>query len=148
MINYIDHHKWLVNNNILTDQVKDTIAMCGYCLIEDTKDVGTSIDFNNKVVSYRLLVPAKLYDNVMLLDRFNNGEKIGFFESLRLKKFIKAKKQNDETGLGYNIEEIGNRFIRNYLTKEWSVKVKLFKENSHEANNFWNTDDNADNKGF
>jgi len=148
MVNYIDHHKWLVNNNILTDQVKDTIAMCGYCLIEDTKDVSTSIDFNNKVVYYKLLISAKLYDNVMLLDKFNNGGKIGFFESFKLKKFIKNKKQNDETGLGYNVEEIGNRFIRNYLTKEWSVKVKLFKENSQEANNFWNNDGDTDNKGF
>jgi hypothetical protein len=137
MVNYIDHHKWLVNNNIITDEIKDNVAMCGYCLIEEVKDVNTSIDFNNKIVTYRLLLPNELYENIMLLNRFNSGEDIGFFESFRLKKFIKSKKNNDETGLGYNLEEIGNKFIRGYLNKEWSVKVILFKENSDEAKNFW-----------
>lgn len=137
MIDYVDHHKWLISNNILTDHVKDTIAMGGYCLLEEVKDVNTSIDFNNKKVSYKLLVPEKLYDNIMLLNKFNNGEKIGLFESFRLKKFLKIKKENDETGLGYNLEDIGNKFIKNYLTKEWSVNISLFKENSDEAKNFW-----------
>lgn len=111
--------------------------MCGYCLVEEVKDANTSIDFNNKLVTYRLLLPGKLYDNIKLLEKFNNGESIGFFESFRLKKFLKNKKKNDESGLGYNLEEIGNKFIRGYLTKDWSVKVKLFKENSDEAKNFW-----------
>lgn len=137
MVDYIDHHQWLVNNNMLTDQIKDNIAMCGYCLVEEVKDVNTSIDFNSKIVTYRVLVPGKLYNNIKLLERFNNGESIGFFESFRLKKFLKNKKATDESGLGYNLEEIGNKFIRSYLTKDWSVKVSLFKENSDEAKNFW-----------
>jgi hypothetical protein len=137
MVNYVDHHQWLVSNNMLTDQIKDNVAMCGYCLVEEVKDANTSIDFNNKLVTYRLLLPGKLYDNIKLLEKFNNGESIGFFESFRLKKFLKNKKKNDESGLGYNLEEIGNKFIRGYLTKDWSVKVKLFKENSDEAKNFW-----------
>lgn len=142
-MDYVDHHKWLVSNNILTDHIKDTIAMGGYCLVEEIKEVNTSIDFNSKVVSYRLLLPDKLYDNIQLLNRFNNGQKIGFFESMRLKKFIKSKKENDETGLGYKLEDIGNRFIRNYLTRDWSVKVALFRENSDEAKKFWINDENT-----
>lgn len=137
MTDYIDHHKWLISNNMLTDHIKDTVAMGGYCLIEEVKDVNTSIDFNNKLVSYKLLLPEKLYNNMLLLERFNKGQKIGFFESLRLRKFIKNKRKNDETGLGYNLEDIGNKFIKNYLTKEWSVKIELVKENSNEAKNFW-----------
>lgn len=117
--------------------------MGGYCLVEEIKEVNTSIDFNSKVVSYRLLLPDKLYDNIQLLNRFNNGQKIGFFESMRLKKFIKSKKENDETGLGYKLEDIGNRFIRNYLTRDWSVKVALFRENSDEAKKFWINDENT-----
>jgi hypothetical protein len=134
---YIDHHKWLVSNNILTDQVKDTIAMGGYCLLEETKDVKTSIDFANKIVTYKLLVPEKLYDNIMLLNKFKNGESIGFFESFRLKKFIKNKQNNDDLGLGYNLEEIGNRFIKGYLTKDWSVKVDLFRDSVEQSKEFW-----------
>ena len=137
MVNYIDHHQWLVSNNMLTDQIKDNIAMGGYCLVEEVKDVNTSIDFNGKLVSYKLLLPDNLYNNLMLLKKFNDGKDLGFFESMRLKKFLKTKKENDESGLGYNLEGIGNRFIKTYLTKEWSVKIDLIKENSDEAKNFW-----------
>jgi hypothetical protein len=136
-MDYVDHHKWLVNNNILTDHVKDTIAMGGYCLLEEVKDVKTSIDFNDKIVTYSLLIPDKLYENIELLNRFNSGENIGLFESFRLKKFIKNKKESDEIGLGYNLEEIGNRFIKNYLTKDWSVKISLFKDSGDQAKDFW-----------
>jgi len=137
MVNYIDHHQWLVNNNMLTDQIKDNIAMGGYCLIEGVKDVNTSIDFNDKIVHYSIILPDGLYSDLMLLKKFNSGKDIGFFESIRLKKFLKIKKENDENGLGYNLENIGNRFIRTYLNKEWSVKIDLIKESSDEAKNFW-----------
>jgi hypothetical protein len=136
-MDYIDHHKWLISNNMLTDHIKDTIAMAGYCLLEEVKDVSTSIDFNNKKVTYKLLLPKKLYDNMMLLDRFNKGKKISFLESFRLRRFVKSKNKNDETNFGYNLEEVANKFIKNYLTKEWSTEVSLFKENSDEAKNFW-----------
>lgn len=141
MEGYVDHHAWLVNNNLLTDQMKDTIAMCGYCLVENVIDVETSIDFNKSTVIYNLLLPEQLYENLCLLRRFENGEKLGFFDSLKLKKFIKAKKRHDETGMGYKLEEIGNKFITSYLSDSWRVEVNLFGENGNKEQDFWLRDD-------
>lgn len=141
MEGYVQHHDWLVNNNLFTDQMKDNIAMCGYCLVEDVKDVYTSLDFNNKIVIYKLLLPSNLYDNLMLLDKFESGDNIGFWDSIKLKKFIKSKKANDDTGMGYKLEEIGNKFIRAYLNNEWRVEVKLYKEARDEKENFWIRDE-------
>lgn len=136
MEGYIDHHSWLVNNNLLTDEMKDNVATAGYCLVENVLETSATIDFNKKVVTYNILLPKKLYDNLMLLERFTNGEKIGFFESIRLKKFVKAKKEHDETGMGYKLEDIGNQFIKAYLGKEWNVQVELFKDGNEEKD-FW-----------
>ena len=124
----LNHHAWLVGNNLLTDEMKDNIATAGYCLCEGVLDTAAAIDFNTKVVSYKILIPKPLHDNLMLLDRFNDGEKVGFFESMRLRKFIQKKKKFDETGMGYRLEDIGNQFIRAYLSKEWNVQVELFNE--------------------
>lgn len=137
MEGYIDHHSWLISANLMTDEMKDNVAMAGFCLVEDTLDVGTSIDFNNKEVKYRLLLPSKLHDNIKLLEKFEKGENIGFFDSLKLKKFIKAKKKTDESGMGYNLQEIGARFIKSYLSKEWSVSVEIYKEEKNEKKDFW-----------
>ena len=124
----LNHHSWLVNSNLLTDEMKDNIATAGFCLCEGVLDTSAFIDFNEKLISYKILLPELLYDNLELLERFNKGEKIGFFESIRLKKFIQAKTKNDETGMGYRLEDIGNQFIRAYLSKEWNVHIELFKD--------------------
>jgi hypothetical protein len=136
MEGYMDHHSWLVNNNLLTDEMKDNIASAGFCLVEGVLDSAATIDFNKKQVDFKILVPVKLYNNLMLLEKFNETGKIGFFESFKLKKFIKAKKEHDETGMGYRLQDIGNQFIRAYLSKEWDVQVELFKEGNEEED-FW-----------
>ena len=136
MEGYMDHHSWLVGNNLLTDEMKDNIASAGFCLVEGVLDSAATIDFNNKQVDYKILVPVKLYDNLMLLEKFNETGEIGFFESFKLKKFIKAKKEHDETGMGYRLQDIGNQYIKTYLSKEWNVRVELFKEGNEEKD-FW-----------
>jgi len=137
MEGYMDHHGWLVSNNLLTDQMKDNVAMCGYCLVEGILDVNTSLDFNDKKVTYMLKLPSNLYSNLKLLEKFKNGDNIGFFKTLKLKKFIKIKKKNDESGMGYNLEAIGNKFIKAYLNEEWKVSIELFKEDKNEEKDFW-----------
>lgn len=137
MDNYIDHHKWLISNNLITDQVKDNIAMCGYCLVEEVKDLNTSIDFESKMVTYDILLPGTLYDNLILLDKFNSGEDIGFFNSIKLKKFLKNKSEKDENNMGYDLEAIANKFIKSYLNNEWKVKVNIFKESKNGRQDFW-----------
>jgi hypothetical protein len=134
---YIDHHSWLVNNNLFTDRMKDDLAMAGHFIIEDVLDVYPSIDFNAKVVDYKLIVPDELYDNLKLLENFKNGENIGFWKGRRLKKFLEQKRMNDDSGMGYELEQIANDFVKNYLNGEWRAEVKVFKEEKrNEIENF------------
>ena len=137
MEGYMDHHSWLVDSNLLTDQMKDNIATAAYLLVEGVIDSSTTIDFNEKQVGYKLLLSSDLYDNLKLLERFNNGENIGFFESLRLKKFIQKKKTNDESGMGYKLDQIGTKFVRAYLNNDWNVQVEIFKESKNEGEDYW-----------
>lgn len=141
MDRYIDHHSFLVNNNLFTEEMKDNIAMAGYCIIEDTKDVETVIDFNNNTVAYQLLLPGELYNNLKLLEKFESGENIGFWNSIRLKKFLKKKREIEEaenTGmLGYQLELIANKFLKAYLNDGWSASVEIFNaDNEDESKNF------------
>ena len=137
MDGYVDHHSWLVSHNLLTDEMKDSIAMAGFCLVEGVKDVNTSLDFSNKKVGYRVLISETLYNNLMLLERFEKGDNIGFWNSRKLKNFLQQKRENDESGMGYRLEDIANRFIKAYLSTEWSATVELFSENGNEEEDFW-----------
>jgi hypothetical protein len=128
MQNYMDHHSWLVQSNLLTSQMKDNIAMCGYCIVEDTVDSETSIDFNVKLVKYKITVSETMYNNLELLKSFNAGNKIGFFNTLKLNKFIEKKAKNDESGLGYDLDKIANNFVRAYLSDEWRAEIELSRQ--------------------
>jgi len=124
-MNFIDHHKWLVESNLLTDEMKDNVAMVAYCLVEGVIDATTKIDFENCIVSYKVLLPEALFDNLELLNRYEAGDDLGFFEMRRLKKFLEAKRKNDESSLGYKLEDIANKFIKAYLNEKWRAKVDL-----------------------
>ena len=120
---FIDHHKWLVESNLLTEEMKNNVAMLAYCLIEDTTDATTDIDFENKIVSYSVTIPDELYKNLKLLEKYEETKDLGFFEMRRLKAFLLAKKQNDDSGLGYRLEDIANKFIKAYFNDTWNATV-------------------------
>lgn len=124
-MNMLNHHKWLVENNLLTDEMKDNVAMVALCLVEEVVDSATFMDFDNSTVHYRLLLPEKLANNLVLLQRYKHGDDLGFFEIRRLKKFLQKKKDNDESGLGYDLEKIANSFLKAYLSDNWSAKVEF-----------------------
>ena len=130
MEQFIDHHTFLVQSGLFTDEMKDNVSMAGYCIIEHVKEVETSIDFNENIVTYNLLLPSELCENIRLLYRFKNKESIGFWNSLKLKKFLKNKRQaeiENENGIaGYELDEIANKFVKNYLNNKWSAKVEIY----------------------
>jgi len=137
----IDHHSFLVEHNLLTEEMKANIAMAGYCIVESVKDVTTTINFNDNVVTYNLLIPGDLCNNLRLLSRFENGESIGFWNSIKLKRFLKKKKEIDKvdnTGVvGYKLEQIANNFVKAYLNRKWSTSVKIYNaDNKDESENF------------
>jgi len=135
---YLDHHKWLVESNLLTEEMKDNIAMGGYCLIEDTIEAVTSLDFENFTVKYRLVLPDRLCKNLQLLRKYKENRSIGFFEMRKLKKFILSKKNNDDTGMGYDLDKIANSFVKAYLNNKWSAKVDYINANNYDGSkNLW-----------
>jgi len=141
MEEFVDHHSFLVEHNLLTDEMKDNVSMAGYCIVEHVKEVETIIDFNSRTIQYHLLLPNVLCKNLKLLDKFRNGENIGLWNSIRLKKFLKNKREaeiiNDFEIAGYELEEIANKFVKNYLNNKWSASVKIYNaDNKDEIENF------------
>lgn len=138
MKQFIDHHAFLVEHNLFSDEMRDNVSMAGYCIVERVEDVETTIDFNKRQVTYNLLLPSNLCENLRLLDRFKNGENVGFWNSFKLKKFLKNKREieeiNDTGIIGYQLEEIANKFVKAYLNNNWSASVNIFNANNVDEN--------------
>lgn len=137
----VDHHSFLVSSKLFTDEMKDNIALAGYCIIEGVKEASTTIDFNKNSVTYHLLLPDDLCKNLRLLEKFEKGEDIGFWNSMSLRRFLKKKRDidvADDSGIvGYKLEQIANKFLKAYLNNEWSASVEIFNaDNDDESKNF------------
>jgi hypothetical protein len=132
-MDYIDHHKWLVENNLLTDEIRDNVAMAAYLIVEEVKDGQTRIDFNESLVRYKLVLPDELYSNIKLLELYEQTKEIGFFDKRKLKKFLLHKKNNDELGLGYRLETIATKFVKSYLSDKWRATVEIVSEKDYDA---------------
>jgi hypothetical protein len=132
-MNFIDHHKWLVDNNLLTDEIRDNVAMAAYCIVEDVKNAFTRMDFNENVVHYKIVLTDELFSNIQLLQRYEATKRLGFFEMRRLKNFLQTKKENDELGMGYKLEDIANKFVKSYLSDKWSAKLEVISEKDYDA---------------
>jgi hypothetical protein len=132
-MNFIDHHKWLVDNNLLTDEIRDNVAMAAYCIVEDVKNAFTRMDFNENVVHYKIILTDELFSNIQLLQRYEATKRLGFFEMRRLKNFLQTKKENDELGMGYKLEDIANKFVKSYLSDKWSAKLEVISEKDYDA---------------
>jgi 3-oxoacyl-(acyl-carrier-protein) synthase len=132
-MNFIDHHKWLVDNNLLTEEIKNNIAMAAYCIVEDVVDAQTRMDFNDNIVHYKLVIADELFNNIKLLEKYEKTGEMGFFEMRRLKKFLQVKKDNDELGLGYKLETIANKFVKSYLNNKWSATVTIVSDKDYDA---------------
>jgi hypothetical protein len=132
-MNFVDHHKWLVENNLLTDEIKNNVAMAAYLIVEEVKDAQTKMDFNANIVNFKLILPDDLFSNIKLLEKYEQTKNIGFWEMRRLKKFLENKKQNDEMGMGYRLDDIANKFVKSYLTDKWRATVIIVSEKDYDA---------------
>ena len=140
MDQYADHHHFLVENNLLTDEMKDNIAMAGFCLVENVVDASITIDFNKHVVNYIIVIPDGLYNNLRLLERFEKGDNIGFFDSWKLRSFLKKKRETEEADqdndilMGYKLKDIADKFVRIYLSNKWSASVEIISARESDEN--------------
>lgn len=132
-MNFVDHHKWLVENNLLTQEIQDNVAMVAYCIVEEVVNGQTKMDFNQSIVHYKLVLPDELFNNIKLLEKYETTGKVGFFEMRRLKKFLQTKKENDEIGMGYRLNDIANKFVKSYLNDKWKATVDIVSEKDYDA---------------
>ena len=121
----IDHHRWLLNNGIMHDDVKNHLFLYGSIVHKDVKAVDLVVDMENKTVHY------DIYINKSLLKKINKFQELRGTTSLyglwQLKRLVK-----NEGNLDFAL--ILNNFIKDYCGSKWvsTVEIHDFKEYKNE----------------
>ena len=112
----IDHQRWLLNNGIVHDSVKNNLFMYGSIAHKDVIAVDMSIDVSKKSVSYSLFFSKKTKKVIELFNRLRGKDDL--ISLFRLKRLLKKHGNLD-------LFSILNNFIKDYCGPGWRVTVKV-----------------------
>lgn len=112
---YVDQRRWLLNNGLVTDDVKNQLFFCGSIVHKEVQAVELDIDPEKKIVNYTI------YLNKDLLKRIEKYHVLSQSDSLfglwRFKRMLKKEGSLD-------FQQVLSTFVKDFCGPKWSVTVK------------------------
>lgn len=119
---YVDQQRWLLNNGLVTDDVKNQLFFCGSIVHRDVQAVELDLKPEDKLIHYTIYV-----DKVLLkkIDKYNRlyGAK-GVFDMWRFKRLLKKEGSLD-------FQKILSKFVKDFCGPKWTVRVDTVDFNSY-----------------
>lgn len=119
---YVDQRRWLLNNGLITDDVKNQLFFCGSIVHKDVQAVEVDIEADKKQVHYKIYIDPELLKKI---DRyFVLSKSTTLFDMWRFKRFLKKEGALD-------FQQILGKFVRDFCGPKWSVTVETVDFNSY-----------------
>jgi hypothetical protein len=116
LLEYVDQQRWLLNNGLITDGIKNQLFFCGSIVHKDVQAVELAVDPATKVVSYKIYVTDSLSDKIDLYNRLHKSDTI--FGMWRFKRLLKKEGSLD-------FAKVLNKFVVDFCGPKWSTKVEI-----------------------
>ena len=116
LLMYIDHERWLLNNNMISDTAKNTLYLYGALLHTDVRAVELDCDFDKKLVSYQVYVTKKLLKKLKAYSQLSLANNV--IELWRLRRLLK-KEGN------LNFRGMLNRFVKDFCGPRWEACLEI-----------------------
>jgi hypothetical protein len=112
----IDQQRWLLNNGLITDTVKDQLFFYGSIVHPEVQAVEVAIRAENKYVDYTVYFTKK---TLKKMDKYQKlAASTSLFGMWRFKRFLK-KEGN------LNFHAMLNSFVKDFCGPGWSTKLTI-----------------------
>ena len=116
LVEYIDQQRWLLNNGLIPDSVKNQLFFYGSVLHKDVQAVEARILAEEKIVEY------VVYFNKDMLDKISKYKELSTATSLfsmwRFKRFLQREGSLD-------FHSMLNQFVSEFCGPKWTTKLTL-----------------------
>jgi hypothetical protein len=113
---YVDQQRWLLNNGLITDDVKNQLFFCGSIVHKDVQAVELELEPDQRLVKYKIYVEKKLIDKI---EKYNTLSKsTSLFGMWRFKRFLKREGALD-------FQQILAKLVKDYCGHKWNVNVQV-----------------------
>jgi hypothetical protein len=113
---FIDQQRWLMNNGLISDSVKNQLFFCGSIVHKDVQAVELEIRPESRLVEY------KIYVNKDLISKIEKYKKLSTSTSLfGLWRFKRLLKQEGSL----EFEAVLNKFVIDFCGASWKATVEV-----------------------
>lgn len=119
---YVDQRRWLLNNGLITDDVKNQLFFCGSIVHKDVQAVEVEIVPETKLVQYKIYVDQDLIKKIGEYQVLSKSTTL--FGMWRFKRFLKREGALD-------FQQILTKFVKDFCGTKWSVSVEIVDFNSY-----------------
>lgn len=113
---YIDNQRWLMNNGLLNDSIKNQLFMYGSIVHKEVQAVELAVNVERKIVEYQVYVHSSLLKKINKYKELSTSNSL--FGLWRFKRMLK-KEGN------LNFEGILVRFVKDFCGPKWNTTVKV-----------------------
>lgn len=118
----MDSDRWLLNNGLVSDNVKNQLFFCGSIVHRDVQAVELSIRPETKLVEFIVYVPPKLIKKIAQYSKLSISKSL--FDMWRFKRLLKKEGCLD-------FQKLLNSFVTDYCGPKWAAKATILSFDSY-----------------
>ena len=116
LLEYVDQQRWLMNNGLISDSVKNQLFFCGSVVHRDVQAVELQISPETKVVGYKIYVNKSLLKKIAKYSKLSTATSL--FGMWRFKHLLKKEGSLD-------FQRVLSKFIHDFLGPNWTTNVEV-----------------------
>jgi len=112
---YVDQRRWLLNNGLVTDDVKNQLFFCGSIVHKNVQAVELKINPEEKHIHYVIYVDSNLLKSINKY--YNLSKSSSLIDMWRFKRLLKKEGSLD-------FSKVLSAFVRDFCGPSWNVSVE------------------------
>lgn len=112
----IDQERWLLNNNLVSDSIKNQLFFCGSIVHKDVQAVEVAIRPEAKIVDYTIYVSPDLLQKIGKYHELSKAQSL--FGMWRFKRLLKKEGCLD-------FQKVLSSFVTDYCGPKWAATAKV-----------------------
>jgi hypothetical protein len=118
----MDSDRWLLNNGLVSDNVKNQLFFCGSIVHKDVQAVEVRVIPEKKLVDYIIYVTPDLLVKIAQYQKLSSSKSV--FGLWRFKRLLKREGCLD-------LQKILNSFVTDYCGPKWVAKASIISFDSY-----------------
>lgn len=116
LFEYVDQHRWLLNNGLVSDNVKNQLFFYGSIVHKDVKAVDLKIKPENKTIEYTIFVDGSLSKKIDKYKKLSTSKSL--FDMWRFKRLLKKEGSLD-------FQRMLSNFVSDFCGPKWITIVAI-----------------------